>query len=187
MSQSVDFMFNNLSRIGQDEYNYTQDSIMNNTQASYMLTNLNNTNEKKAAQLFTKYPTMNVKGTNQVGPYGYNVNESSKLLNSKLTNMNCKINLQERSYLTVPYLGRGNVDVGLENTLKFGDTLKEKKSYSQLNEKEYCNLNEYPLQKDLRSDMTNPKKRIEESAVKGWIRGGLPSREIYKNKDYQCN
>ena len=119
MSQSVDFMFNNLSRIGQDEYNYTQDSIMNNMQASYMLTNLNNTNEKKAAQLFTKYPTMNVKGTNQVGPYGYNVNESSKLLNSKLTNMNCKINLQERSYLTVPYLGRGNVDVGLENTLKF--------------------------------------------------------------------
>ena len=187
MSGTVDFLFNNLSRIGQDEYNYTQDSVMNNSQASYMLTNLNNTNEKKAVHMFTSHPTMNLKSATQVGPYGYNIQESSELLNSKLTNMNCKINLQERSYLTVPYLGRGNVDVGLENSLKFGDTLKEKKSSSQLNEKTYCDLNEYPLHKDLQSSVVDPKKHIEESAVKGWIRGGLPSREIYKNKEYQCN
>jgi len=187
MSKVVDFMFNNLSRIGQDEYNFTQDSMVNNGHASYMLTNLNQTNEKKAVQMFTSHPTMNLKSTNQVGPYGYNVDESTKLINSKLTNANCKINLQERSYLTVPYLGRGNVDVGLENNLKFGDTFKEKKSASQLNEKPLCDLKEYPLHKDLKSSNVDPSKHIEESAVKGWIRGGLPSREIYKNKEYQCN
>ena len=48
MSKVVDFMFNNLSRIGQDEYNFTQDSMVNNGHASYMLTNLNQTNEKKS-------------------------------------------------------------------------------------------------------------------------------------------
>ena len=187
MSRVVDFTFNNLSRMGQDEYNYTQDSLANNSHSSYMLTNLYNKDEKKAAQLFTRYPTMNIKGSNQVGQYGYNVNESSALLNGKLTNMNCKISLQERSYLTIPYLGRGNADVGLENTLKFGDTLKEKKSISQLNEQEFCDLKKYPLRKELKSSVSDPKKMVEESAVKGWVRGGLPSREIYKNKEYQCN
>lgn len=156
MSQVVDFMFNNLSRIGQDEYNHTQDSFTNNGQASYMLTNLNQTNEKKAVQLFTGNPTMNIKGTTQLGPYGYNVDQSSKLLKSQLTNANCKINLQERSYLSVPYLGRGNVDVGLENNLKFGDTLKEKKSCAQLNEKGCNDLTSYPMNGELKKSVVDP-------------------------------
>ena len=185
MSKVVDFMFNNISRIGQDQYNFTQESQMNNAQASYNLTNLNTNNENKTMDFMTKYPTMSTKGSYQIGPNGNNVDYSSKLLQSKLTNTNCKISLQERSYLTVPYLGRGNVDVGLENSLKFGTTLKEKKSSSQLNEQEYCDLKKYPLNKDLKKSMSE--KRVEESAVKGWIRGGLPSREIYKNDKSQCN
>ena len=116
-----------------------------------------------------------------------NVDQSSKLLKSQLTNANCKINLQERSYLSVPYLGRGNVDVGLENNLKFGDTLKEKKSCAQLNEKGCNDLTSYPMNGELKKSVADPSKHIEESAVKGWVRGGVPSREIYKNKEYQCN
>lgn len=187
MSQVVDFMFNNISRIGQDPYNHTQDAYINNGTASYLLTNLNQNDEKSAMNLMTTYPTMNSKSTTQVGPYGYNIDESTKLTQSKLTNLNCKINLQERSYLTVPYLGRGNVDVGLENSLKLGDTFKEKKSCILLNEKNQNNLEQYPLHKDLKSSVNDPNQCIEESAVKGWIRGGLPSREIYKNKKLQCN
>ena len=185
MSNVVDFMFNNLSRIGQDHYNHTQDSFVNNGHSSYMLTNLNKTNEKKAVEVSTTYPTMNMKSTTQVGPY--NIDQNTSLIKSKLTNQNCKINLQERSYLTVPYLGKGNVDVGLENNLKFGDTFKEKKSCSQLTEKEEIDLIGYPMNKQLKQTITDPSKHIEESAVKGWVRGGIPSREIYRNKEYQCN
>lgn len=184
MSNVVDFMFNNLSRIGQDEYNYTQDNKMNNGYSSYMLTNLNNTNEKNAFGIASNHPTMNIKSTHGVGPLGYNIDDSTKLINSQLTNLNCKISLQERSYKTIPYLGRGNVDVGLENEMKFGTTLKEKKSVAQLNEKCHQDLQSFPLEKGLKEQLSSG---IEESAVKGWIRGGLPSREIYKNKDYQCN
>ena len=101
---------------------------------------------------------MTTKGSYQIGPNGNNVDYSSKLLQSKLTNTNCKISLQERSYLTVPYLGRGNVDVGLENSLKFGTTLKEKSS-SQLNEQEYCDLKQYPLHKDLKKSMSEKRRR----------------------------
>ena len=70
---------------------------------------------------------MNMKGTHQVGPLGYNIDDNSKLLNSKLTNMNCKISLQERPYKTVPYLGKGSVDVALENNLKFGRHSEKKR------------------------------------------------------------
>lgn len=187
MSQVVDFMFNNISRIGQDSYNHTQEATMNNAHSSYTLSNLGHKSDKSALQLSTTYPTMNLKGSRQIGPYGHNIDDNSKLMQSKLTNTNCKINLQERSYLTVPYLGRGNVDVGLENALKFGETFKEKKSSDQLNEQSFSGLENYPMQNDLKSVVTNPQHCVEESAVKGWIRGGMPSREIYKNKKFQCN
>ena len=75
MSQIVDFMFNNISRIGQDPYNHTQDATINNGTASYLLTNLNQNNEKNAINIMTNYPTMNSKGTTQLGPYGYNVDD----------------------------------------------------------------------------------------------------------------
>ena len=184
MSKVVDYMFNNISRIGQDEHSFTQENILNNNLSSYLLTNLNHTNEKGALDFLTNNPTMNLKSTHQVGPYGYNINENTKLLTSKLTNVNNKITLQERSYKTVPYLGKGNVDVGLENSLRFGDTFKDKKSVCKLNEECFNDVKSYPLQSNIKKDMN---KNIEESAVKGWIRGGLPSREIYKNKEYQCN
>ena len=107
-------------------------------------------------------------------------------MNSKLTNLNCKINLQERSYKTVLFRS-WKVDVGLENSLRFGETLREKKSKVQIGEKTQCDVKKYPMQKEIKDTVCNPSNLIEESAVNGWMRGGLPSREMYKNKDYQCN
>ena len=187
MSKVVDYMFNGISRIGQDEFNYTQENLSNNNYSSYLLTNLNQTNEKGALDFLTNNPTMNLKSTNQVGPYGYNIDQNTKLLNSKLTNLNYRINLQERTFKTVPYLGKGNVDVGLEHSLKLGDTFKDKKSVCKLGEECQQNVEKYPLQDRVRNNISNPSKKIEENAVKGWIRGGISSREIYKNNEYQCN
>lgn len=187
MSRQVDFTFNNLGSIGYDHSSYTQDDMMNTSHASYILTNLFSHDNVQAFNLQTQTPTMNMKGTFGVGPRGFNINESSNLLNSKLTNLNCKISLQERAYKTVPYLGKGNVDVGLENVLRFGETLKEKKSTVQLNEVNPCDIGNYPMDAKIKKNITNPSNLIEEHAVQGWIRGGLPSREIYKEQKYQCN
>ena len=80
MSQVVDFMFNNISRIGQDSYNHTQEATMNNSHSSYTLSNLGHKSDKSALQLSTTYPTMNLKGSRQIGPYGHNIDDNSKLM-----------------------------------------------------------------------------------------------------------
>tara|TARA_A100001011_G_scaffold400745_1_gene518238 strand:- start:463 stop:1023 length:561 start_codon:yes stop_codon:yes gene_type:complete len=186
MSQVVDFVFNNLSRIGTDDYNFTQENLMNKSHLGYNTSNFSELNDNKAISLASSHPTMNLKGGFQVSPNGGNIDENHELINSKLTNMNFKINLQERTFKTVPFLGRGNVDVGLENDLRKGDTLKEKKSAVKFSETCQVNVDKYPMQKKVKSNMTS-KRMIEESAAKGWVRGGLPSREIYKSEKYECN
>ena len=74
-----------------------------------------------------------------------------------------------------------------KNSLRFGETLREKKSAVKLNEKPQCDVSKYPMNNKLKGTISNPSNLIEESAVEGWIRGGLPSREIYKEQKYQCN
>lgn len=186
MSQVVDFVFNNISRIGTDDYNFTQENIMNRSHLGYSTTNFSELNDNKAINLASSHPTMNLKGGFQVSPNGGNIDESGELINSKLTNLNFKISLQQRTFKTVPYLGRGNVDVGLENDLFKGDTLREKKSAVKINESCQVNVDKYPMQKQAKSKLSS-KHIIEESAAKGWVRGGLPSREIYKSEKYECN
>jgi hypothetical protein len=83
----------------------------------------------------------------------------------------------------VPFLGKGNVDVAVENGLFWGDTLREKKSTVLMNEKQPIDLENFPLMNKDR--FTDPRRHIEQSAAKDWVRGGVPSREIYKNMDYK--
>tara|TARA_B110001450_G_C17648632_1_gene492321 strand:- start:1385 stop:1945 length:561 start_codon:yes stop_codon:yes gene_type:complete len=186
MTQLVDFVFNNISRIGNDDYNFTQENLMNKTHLGYNTSNFSELNDNKVINLASSHPTMNMKGGFQVSPNGGNVDESGELINSKLTNLNFKISLQERTFKTVPYLGRGNVDVGMENDLRKGDTLREKKSAVKINEECQVNVDKYPMQKKLQKRLSS-KHIVEESAANGWVRGGLPSREIYKNEKYECN
>ena len=56
----------------------------------------------------------------------------------------------------------------------------------KINEECQGNVDKFPMQKKLKNGL-NSKRMVEESAAKGWVRGGLPSREIYKNEKYECN
>lgn len=186
MSQVVDYVFNNMSRIGNDECTYTQNNLLNSAHSSHTLFNPYNVDCDAAMNFATKQPQMFPKGTSHVGPRGCNVDDHSKLMKSTLTNPNLKVTLHERPYKTVPYLGRGNVDVGLENALRLGETLKEKKSAAQVGEVCQQDVNQFPMNKELRKSLADPRQLIEDDAAEGWVRGGLPSRELYKNKSYDC-
>ena len=182
MSTIVDFKFDNLSRMEYDSSTFTQQNKLNVNYANYTLFNPFNNNCNGGLNFATQQPNVFVNGTRQVGPLGCNIKESSELKNGILTNQHIKISLHERPYKTVPFLGKGNVDVGQENELRLGDTFKEKKSVCRVNESQYINLDKYPLH--AKDSMNDSSRCIEQDAQSGWIRGGIGSRDMYKNGQY---
>jgi len=173
---TLDFKFDSLTRTQYDNPTFTQENIMNTTHANYTLFNPFNNNSTAGLNFATQQPNVFINGTYHLGPLGCNVKESTDLNKSILTNQNMKISLHERPYKTVPFLGKGNVDVGQENSLRLGDTMKEKKSVVKINETQYVNLNTFPC-----PALNN---NIEHDAMNGWVRGGIGSREMYKNGEY---
>jgi hypothetical protein len=175
---TVDFYFDNLSRTGDDKSTMSQKNIMNQHQSNYSLYNPYSYNCNGALDISTQQPSLMINGTYGVGPLGCNVEQSSDLLRSKNTTNNIKISLHQRSYLSLPYLGRGNVDVGAENELKFGETFKDKKSVVQMSELQFLNINNYPLKN---KDIGNKISTVEAS----WYTGAN-TRDIYKENNNSC-
>ena len=169
--EAIVFYYNN-ERIGNDDVSQSQKNIMNQHQANYSLFNPFNNDCSKSLELSTKQPNIFITGTYGVGPLGCNIQESSQLQQSKNTTNNVKISLHQRSYLSVPYLGRGNVDVGRENELKFGDTFKEKKSVVQMGEMPFLSLENFPIYD---KEVVTKKSSVESS----WY-SGVNTRDIYK-------
>ena len=116
---------------------------------------------------------------------GCNVDTNSNLLLGQVqTNPKCRINLQERPYLTVPYLGRGAGNPILESRLVQGEQFSSKKSIDPSTERSYIPLTHPELIPSIASTINNPANLVEGVAADGWIRGGLPSRELTKDYDY---
>lgn len=187
MAQTFDYMFNNLSRMGNDSCTFTERNKLNNKHANYNLTNLYNTscNINNDLVKATSMPNVFFNGSSQVGPNGSNVDVYSDLLKgSDHQHQKDKTMLQQRTFLTVPYLGKGNCNVVVESKIKQGDTFKEKKSEIQLNEQPDMDYNSYPLNNELKQRVGNPAYCIENEAAEGWVRGGVSTRDMYKSSSY---
>lgn len=173
--ETIGYYYNN-ERIGNDQSTLSQRNIMNQHHANYSMFNPYNNDCGGSLEISTRQPNVFVTGTYGVGPLGCNIQESTQLQHSKNTTNNVKISLHQRSFLTVPFLGRGNVDVGRENELKFGDTFKEKKSVVQMGETPFLCLDGFPLYD---KEIVVKKSSVES----GWY-SGVNTRDLYKDKEY---
>jgi hypothetical protein len=183
MSKLVNFNFNELSRMNNDSAVTTQEHIMNTNAANYRLYNPYENKCMGGLDFATKQPNVFVnKSTEQLGPLGCNVSDNSLLKKSVLTNPNDKITLHDRPYNSVPYLGRGNVDVYEENKLRLGDTFKEKKSVTKINEQSFFDVKQFPMQDNIKQHYNNSK--IESDTNSQWVRGGMDTRILFQNVDY---
>jgi len=72
---------------------------------------------------------------------------------------------------TVPFLGKGNVDVYQENKIRLGDTFKEKKSVSQFNEQPFQDIANYPMQEDVKKITKRKNRSGCESFMDAWWNG----------------
>lgn len=182
-----DFKFEQLSRIGDDSCSLSQRNIQNTQSANYLLTNffVQDCGMKRPIEFATSQPAVFFNGSHQVGMGGCNVDTNSDLLIGTInTNPKCRISLFERPFKTVPYLGRGASNPVLESHIQQGDMIQNKKSINTTTEQSYIPYQNYPLIPSIENSVTNPANLVEGVAADGWIRGGVPSRELQKDKDY---
>jgi len=181
------YTFNNMSRIGLDECSTSQEDIQNVISCNYMTQNYfaSDSSMTKPIELATSQIGVNYKGTQNVAIGGCNINDSSKLqIGTIQTHPKCRIDLFHRPFATVPYLGRGSVNPVMESQIQQGEQLVNKKSINNLSEKSYIKYHQTPLLPAVQQKINNPANQIESVASDGWVRGGVPSRELTRDTDY---
>tara|TARA_R110002072_G_scaffold76776_4_gene179813 strand:+ start:4539 stop:5201 length:663 start_codon:yes stop_codon:yes gene_type:complete len=180
----LNFDFNNNDRLGFDSCIDDQRAIQNKKASGYLLENFRPYCPMDSAiNLATSQPNVFFNGSSPVGINGCNVNENSDLLFSKISKPACKLTLEPRLFLTVPYLGRGASNIPLEDELRQSQSITNKKSVNNLSEVSYQSYSNYPLIDEIQSKINNPQYLVEGVADKNWIRGGLPSREVARNQN----
>jgi hypothetical protein len=185
MSTVSDYTFNNLSRIGDDACDLSQRNMQDVSSANYLLTNYrSHIPITRAMEFATAQPAVNFTGSNQIGTGGSIVDDNSQILFTDLTRSKCKIDLLQRPFVTVPYLGRGKSNAILESQLQQGELANNRKSVNPSTEVSHMNYSQTPLIPSLKSTITNPANLVESVAAEGWIRGGVPVRQLTRDKEY---
>lgn len=187
MSIKSNYTFDQMSRIGLDDCCISQTNIQNVAACNYTLQNYFATDcsMKKPIDLATTQPGIMYNGGYNTAAGGCNINESSNLqIGTIQTHPKCKISLYQRPFVTVPYLGRGSVNPLVESQIQQGELQTNKKSINPMSEKTFWKLTQTPLLPSVREKLANPATSVETSADPGWIRGGLPSRELTRDQDF---
>jgi hypothetical protein len=189
-SYTNDSTFNSMGRLGMDPTDSTQQNLQNTRFANYTLSsffseNLSDTHIKFA----TQQPAMMISGTaNGKGIIGSAIDIDSELMhNSENERSMSKLQLMQRPFITVPYLGRGSCDPTLESQMMQGERMSEKKSIKTVMDKSFMGYSMYPTDSNMEERVSDSKHTIEESALNGWVRGGASSREVAQGSDFSRN
>ena len=188
MATVSNYTFFNNSRIENDNCSIDQRNVQNMNSSNYMLENYYpSCPMNKAIKFATNQPNVFYMGGHG-GVGGCTINDESELkIGTIQTNPKCRVTLQERPFLTVPFLGRGAVDSTVESKLQQGDAISNRKSITTTSETSHIKYRHTPMIPSIESTITNPANLIEDSASEGWIRGGLPSRELAKDNSKNKN
>jgi hypothetical protein len=191
MASLYPYTFNGATRIRADNTDRTQQNIQSNKYSEHMMTSyFSNNKSDDYVQFGTSQPGLMFFGGATGGAskgVGAATVDTDTMLTIKRENARAleKLSLQQRPFLTVPYLGRGSCDVGLECQLRQGDVVSGKKSVSTVTEQSFINVQMTPLIDDVKSKITNPAYLIQESALDGWVRGGTATRnEVYAGNSH---
>ena len=187
MANVYSYTFENPSRIGLDSCNVSQTDIQNVSSCNYMTQNYfaADCSMKNVKALATTQPGIMYNGGFNSSSCGSNIDDSSKLLIGTIqTHPKCHIDLFQRPFATVPYLGRGSVNPVMEAQIQQGEQNVNKRSVNNLSEKSFIKYHQTPLLPAVKARMDNSANKIENDASEGWIRGGVPSRELTRDTDY---
>ena len=176
MSTLHSYAFNNMASLGSDMTDQTQNNMQNTKFGSYSVSNYFSQSTDSQIQFACQQPGVNI---HNMGISSSVIDNESALLNkSEQERPLEKLQLFQRPFSTVPYLGRGGGDPTIETQLWVGEATHGLKSVNTISELPYIDYKTYPMQASLQSQIANPSNYVEEMALNGWIRGGSDSRNM---------
>lgn len=184
MTTSAPYTFDAMSRMGSDQCNLDINAVQNMDACNYTLQNYHLQDDCMAQpiQFALQQPGVNFTGGHNIGTNGCNVDDNSQLMiGSVQTQSRCRIDLFQRPFATVPFLGRGSACPVMEAQIQQGEQLTNRRSVNRLSERSYSKYSTTPLLQSVHERVTNPRYSVEGVADKSWIRGGVPSRELNKS------
>lgn len=181
-----DYTFYNTARIGSDSVDNSQRNIYNTRFAGYTLSNyFSDSANDSHVQFATQQPNLMFSGS--VGGTSFNssvVDVHSMLsIQSQQERSLEKLSLEQRPFLTVPYLGRGSCNTLLETQMLLGENTHGLKSASTIMDKSFMDYALYPTDKNMEEHASNAKYTVEEAALNGWVRGGVASRDAMNDTE----
>ena len=180
MSTLNSYVFNNTGGIRSDMTDITQQNIQNTRFGNYSVSNYFSENVSSSHIDFaTSQPGLLIRGEG-VAPAV--IDQESQLFNSENERHFEKLQLHQRPFITVPYLGRGGGDPTIESQLQQGEIVSDKKSVATVSEMPYINYDTYPMRDDLKSYISDPTNSVQELSMEGWVRGGTSARYNYKEE-----
>lgn len=178
MSRDSNYTFYNIDRVEDDKTTQTQKELQNDRFSSYSTTNYFSENSGESQiQFATEQPAVMPNSVTGSGVGGNNIDGESSLLHDKDKARHLgRLNLMQRQFTTVPYLGRGSVDPSLELQLLEGEPMGDKKSTSTIMSQSFMGHTLYPTNQAMEERVADSRLNVEESAMKGWVRGGSDTR-----------
>jgi hypothetical protein len=180
-------IFNQVTSLGQDECYLTEKERQSQSFGDYSTSNFfaSECNLRRPMDMATRQPYMFLDrvGYSHVGAGGCAVDVDSNIRIGKIqNNPKARISLQARPFLTVPYLGKGVHYPVTESRLVQGDFVRNRKSCNTTSEQSFIKYTYTPMIPSLEKSIQNPANFVEGVADDGWIRGGLPTRELVREQ-----
>jgi hypothetical protein len=176
------YSFEKMGRIGLDATDSSQRNLANTRFANYMLSDYSSSN------LFNSHIDFATQQPNVMfssHAHGNGLNGSVVDIDSYLVLGGAasqrpleKLQLMQRPFLTVPYLGRGSCNPTLESQLLQGEIVHDKKSVNTVMEKSFSDYTTYVNHQDMSTRTSDARYTVEEAAMDGWVRGGVASRDM---------
>jgi hypothetical protein len=169
-----------MNRIGYDKTDSTQKTIQNTRFANYMLSSyFNESITEKEIHFVSQQPTMLLNGNANGHGLNGNIVEQDSYLTIKTEQERPleKLQLFQRPFTTVPYLGRGSCDPVLEAQLLQGETVADKKSVSTIMDKSFMGYSLYPTDNEMKERVSNGNYNFDVV--------GIPTRDITDDPNFR--
>jgi hypothetical protein len=140
MSISSSYTFNSGHRIGTDATYNTQQNIQNASYEKYNLANYHSDNLSQDTVYFAAHnPSVIINQSHRGhGLGGKTIDIESKLhIRAERERSFEKIDLQQRVFATIPYLGRGAGNTAVETKLQWGDWVPKRHPTKELSHADY--------------------------------------------------